>query len=135
MPRWFKITLWIVLGLVVLSASFMAWLIHGLRNIEWDFSKADLAHYEASEAFYADLEGAECVTQDMVVEQADLRDWDWLVEPTFEWESCPAAASPWLRVTVRPSLFMSTDNENAAFFVFDAQGCSIDWRVPENCGR
>jgi hypothetical protein len=86
-----------------------------------------------AQSFFSALGTPDCLTQVAIANEADRRGWDWLIEPTYEWQSCPATASPWLRVMVQPSLFISTDNENSAFFVFDAQGCSIDWREASNC--
>ena len=134
MPRWFKVTLGAVSVGLVAGAVLITYILHDLRTMEWDFSSADTAHYEASNEFYAALGTPECLTQNAVVQEAEKRGWEWRIEPEFQWETCPAAESPWLRVMIEPSLFMSTENENSAFFVFDDNGCSIDWRDAQACG-
>ncbi|MCV2893229.1 hypothetical protein [Lentibacter sp. XHP0401] len=99
----------------------------------WESSSTD-AHSDARRAFDAALPESECLSADEIRDVAE--EWGWAVrdEEGFGWCVAPAGVSAWLRVTVEPPLPFSTDDENAAFYAFDAEGCSIPWRYASGEG-
>lgn len=124
MPRWFKITLWALLASILIMIFVIWW---SLENLSWDLSAMDDGHRLARNDFYETLATPDCLTRDEIIAEAQSRGWQTRDQDEFIWSHIPAGLGNWLRVTVEPPLFMSTDDENAAFFGFDTDGCSVEW--------
>jgi len=135
MPRWFKFILGVIALLIVAAGALMIYVTYFMKIGPWDLSNLDNGHFEAELAFMEELNrGPACITRDTVIALAQSREWDVRNEPEFAWCHSPVGLVDWLRVTVEPSLFMSTDDENAAFFGFDNNGCSVDWNYASGEG-
>ncbi|MCP5074276.1 MAG: hypothetical protein GY947_13440 [Rhodobacteraceae bacterium] len=69
----------------------------------------------------------DCLTREEIIAEAQSRGWDVQDQEEFRWHHSPDGLQDWLRVSIDPPLFMSTEDENAAFFGFDDEGCSVEW--------
>ena len=116
--RWVLLVALVIAGLAVWGCQ--------QRFSDWEAS-GNQAHAAAYKAFMADLPSEGCVTPEHVSTLAQQRGWAVRVEPEFHWCHKPTGIGAWLRVAVEPALPFSTDDENAAFFAFDAAGCSVEW--------
>ena len=128
-----KAVLVVALGVLAVVAAALLWVRSELLK-PFDFTRVDDAHRAAYAAFLADLPQQGCVTRDHVRAAARARQWQMQETPDIRWCVAPDNVAHWLRVTVEPALFMSTDDENAALFAFDAEGCRIEWRYANGPG-
>ncbi|AKS46916.1 hypothetical protein SAMN05444287_2040 [Octadecabacter temperatus] len=125
--RWFKITLIALCSLAICAAAAFAYVIWTIGDSSWKLSGMDDAHLAARDEFKASLSTQTCLTRETIIEEANRRDWPVRDQSDFFWCHAPTGLSNWLRVQVEPSLLMSTEDENAAFYGFDSDGCSVDW--------
>jgi hypothetical protein len=103
----------------------VAWL-RSEANDWWDSSTQ--AHVTARQAFTTEAAMLGCIRKDHIIAAAQARGWNWREMDSFNW--CHRAKNPvqnWLRFEIEPPLPFSTDDENAAHWAFDAQGCHIRW--------
>ncbi len=100
-------------------------------NLELSFAdigaESALANRNNARHFVAML-GQDCVSRQMVIDAAETRGWDWRDEPAG-YRGCirPEGLSNWPSVEVQPPLMMSSYDENALYFGFDAYGCMAPW--------
>ncbi|MBU2981789.1 hypothetical protein KO498_08165 [Lentibacter algarum] len=119
---------WILLAVCLMILGVVAYELWAIKRgiANWERSSTD-AHSDARRAFYAALPADGCVTSGQVTALAKQFEWQVAPQPEFLWCHKPVNIQAWLRVTVEPALPFSTEDENAAFFAFDAQGCSLNW--------
>ena len=79
--------------------------------------------------------GLGCVSRQMIIDAAETRGWDWRDAP-HGYSGCirPDGLSDWLSVEVQPPLMMSSYDENALYFGFDAHGCMAPWSPGRGAG-
>lgn len=111
-------------GMIALPWALLALLIwHDLRTIDFfGFDSATQAHDRAYLNFHRDLAFQGCVPRDAVIETAEARGWAWR-DTDYCWSFSDVGDC--LRVQVSPPLPFSTEDENAALFAFDADGCMM----------
>lgn len=92
------------------------------------------ANRDNARAFVARL-GQGCVSRQMVIDAAESHGWDWRDEPAG-YRSCirPDGLDNWLSVEVQPPLMMSSYDETARYFGFDAHGCMAPWTAGRGAG-
>jgi len=114
----------VALAILAAAAGYLAW---QLSTWELGIGATDAAHRQARAEFEAALAPAECLTREAVIAAAEARSFDWRDMPAPRWCHAPGGLGNWLRVGIEPALFMSSDDENALLFGFDAAGCSVPW--------
>ena len=127
MPRWYNI---LIFGSVFVG--IMTWLAitginYFLSGMEFNFSRLDDSHSVARTEFYAALEPETCLARNTIIIAAENRGFAVSDMDEFPWCHSPTNLTDWLRVDISPPLFLSTEDENAAFFGFDEAGCSAPW--------
>ena len=128
MRRWYKILViaTIFVGILALVAiAGMNYIVSGVG--EFDLSRLDDAHRAARTEFYTALETEACLARDTIIVAAENRGFAVSDMDEFQWCHSPTGLTDWLRVEISPGMFLSTDDENAAFFGFDEAGCSVPW--------
>jgi len=126
MPRWFKITLWVVLGVGAFAFTAFQYLVWNISDTPWNFSGSSDAHWEARAAFLADLNLEDCASaQDIHTAAQALAFESWDVEGDFGWCHSPAGLRDWMGVEVMPGQMMSTRDENTQYFGFDVNMCAV----------
>ena len=122
-----------VLPFAVLALLGLGFWSCGRSFDNWEAASTE-SHREARRAFNNELPDVACLTEAMITPVAEARGWK--VQPVSEFHWChkPGNVTAWLRVTVEPPLPFSTEDENAAFFAFDEQGCSVPWNYASGVG-
>lgn len=123
MPRWFKIVLLALAAVVIGLACTFAYAAWSIRNADWNF--VVYKDFSARDAIMDDLERPECLTRDVVISHALSRGWD--VEVATSLGQCPSpdGVSDFLKVITEDGLLLPENPENATYFGFDANGCSV----------
>ena len=122
-------------GALLSLALVLGFVYFGLTYVfgAWERDSSD-AHGEARREFMAALPESDCLVADEISDVAEEWGWETREETGFGWCVAPVGVARWLRVTVEPALPFSTADENAAFFAFDAAGCSVPWRYGSGAG-
>ena len=122
-------------GAFLSLALVLGFVYFGLTYIfgTWERNSSD-AHREARREFMAALPESDCLVADEISDVAEEWGWETREEAGFGWCVAPVGLARWLRVTVEPALPFSTVDENAAFFAFDAAGCSVPWHYGSGAG-
>jgi len=127
MPRWFNILALAAIFVGVMTLLAIAGINHIVSGMELNFSRLDDSHSVARTEFYTALETEACLARDTIIDTAENRGFAVSDMDEFQWCHSPTNLTDWLRVEISPGMFLSTDDENAAFFGFNESGCSTPW--------
>lgn len=106
-----------------------------LRRIDiLGFEASTDTHFEARQGLLADPAYEGCVPRDAIVAAAEARDFFWQDRDALHWCHVPAGLTDWLHVQISPPLPFSNENENAAFFGLDGEGCIVRWESAAGAG-
>lgn len=130
MPRWFKIALSTATVAVICFGVFNFYLEWSFRNMDWNIPV--YKEFSARDALLVDLSHPDCLSRETVIAEAQSRRWG--AEDATSLGQCSrlAGVSDWLKVTTEDGLLLPENPENATYFGFDENSCSV--YLPANAG-